>query len=171
MLKNIPVKWKSLSCIQLFATPWTIAHQSPLSMKFFRQEYWSGLPFSSSGDLPNPGIEPESPALQADSLRYRACEQWRFLLEIKKIRHQAWWFPSSSQQRGLWGLTLTFIFMLAQGGSHAVNRVAAAAAKSLQSCPTLLDSMDCSPPGSSVHGVFQARVLELGAIAFSKLIG
>ena len=45
-----------------------IAFQSPLSMKFFRQEYWSGLPFSSSGDLPNPGIKPESPALHTDSL-------------------------------------------------------------------------------------------------------
>ena len=50
------------------ATPWTIAHQAPLSMGFSRQEYWSGLPFPSPGDLPNPGIEPRSPALQADSL-------------------------------------------------------------------------------------------------------
>ena len=46
-----------------------IAHQAPLSMGFFRPEYWSGLPFPSSGDLPNPGIEPGSPALQADSLQ------------------------------------------------------------------------------------------------------
>ena len=44
-------------------TPWTVAHQAPLSMGFLRQEYWSGLPFPSSGDLPNPGIEPISPAL------------------------------------------------------------------------------------------------------------
>ena len=49
-------------------TPWTAAHQAPLSMRFSRQEYWSGLPFPSPGDLPNPGIEPGSPALQADSL-------------------------------------------------------------------------------------------------------
>ena len=46
-----------------FATPWTVACQSPLFMGFPRQEYWSGLPFSSAGDLPNPGIEPVSPAL------------------------------------------------------------------------------------------------------------
>ena len=46
-----------------FATPWTIACQAPLSMEFSRQEYWSGLPFPSSGDLPNPGIEPTPPAL------------------------------------------------------------------------------------------------------------
>ena len=55
------------SC-QLFATPWTGAHQAPLSVEFSRQEYWSGLPFPSPGDLPDPGIKPISPALQADSL-------------------------------------------------------------------------------------------------------
>ena len=59
---------KSLSHVGLFATPWTVAHQAPLSMGFSRQEYWSGLPFPSSGDLHNPGIEPRSPALQADAL-------------------------------------------------------------------------------------------------------
>ena len=58
----------TLSCVQLFATPWTVAHQASLSMGFSRQEYWSGLPFLSSGDLHDPGIEPRSPALQADSL-------------------------------------------------------------------------------------------------------
>ena len=50
------------------ATPWTAAHQAPLSMGFPRQEHWSGLPFPSLGDLPDPKIEPASPALQADSL-------------------------------------------------------------------------------------------------------
>ena len=59
---------KSLSRVQLFATPWTVAHQAPPSMGFSRQEYWSGLPFPSPGDLPNPGIKPRSPALQADVL-------------------------------------------------------------------------------------------------------
>ena len=49
-------------------TPWTVACQAPLSVGFSRQEYWSGLPFPSPGDLPNLGIEPRSPALQADSL-------------------------------------------------------------------------------------------------------
>ena len=55
------------SCPTL-VTPWTIACQAPLSMGFSMQEYWSGLPFPSSGDLSDPGIEPRSPALQADSL-------------------------------------------------------------------------------------------------------
>ena len=60
-----------LSHAQLFATPWTVALQAPLSMGFSRQEYWSGLPFPSPGDLPDAGIEPVSPvspALQADFL-------------------------------------------------------------------------------------------------------
>ena len=61
-------KEKSLSRIRLLATPWTVADQAPPSMGFSRQEYWSGLPFPSPEDLPDPGIEPGSPALQADSL-------------------------------------------------------------------------------------------------------
>ena len=52
-----------LSCVQLFVTPWTVVHQAPLSMVFFRQEYWSGLPFPTPGDLPDPGIKPMSSAL------------------------------------------------------------------------------------------------------------
>ena len=59
---------KLLSCVRLFATPWTVAYQAPPSMVFSRQEYWSGLPFLSPGDLPGPGIEPRSPAFQADAL-------------------------------------------------------------------------------------------------------
>ena len=59
---------KSLSLVRLFVTPWTVAHQAPLSMGFSRQEYWSGLPFPSPGDLPDPGIELRSLALQADAL-------------------------------------------------------------------------------------------------------
>ena len=67
MLK-ILVKVKSLSRVQLFATLWTVVYQAPLSMGFSRQEYWSGLPFPSPADLPDPGIEPRSPELQADAL-------------------------------------------------------------------------------------------------------
>ena len=57
-----------LSHVQLFATPWMVAHQTPLSMGFPMQEYWNGLLFPSPGDLPDPGIEARSPALIADSL-------------------------------------------------------------------------------------------------------
>ena len=62
---------RHFSHVQLFVTPWTIAHQAPLSMGFSRQEYWSGSPFPPPGGLPNPGIEPASlmsPALQTGSL-------------------------------------------------------------------------------------------------------
>ena len=65
---SLKVKVKSLSRVRLFATPWTIAYQAPPSMGFSRQEYWSGLPFPSPGDLPDPGIESGFPALQADAL-------------------------------------------------------------------------------------------------------
>ena len=65
---KVKVKVKSLSHVRLFVTPWTVAHHVPLSMEFSRQEYWSGLLFPSPGDLPDPGIEPESLALWADAL-------------------------------------------------------------------------------------------------------
>ena len=62
------MKVKSFSCVRFFAIPWTVAYHAPPYMGFSRQEYWSGLPFPSPGNLPDPGIEPGSPALQADSL-------------------------------------------------------------------------------------------------------
>ena len=63
MLSSLLSACQSLSPIQLFATPWTVANQAPLSMEFPRQEYWSALPFPPPGDLLDPGIEPASPAL------------------------------------------------------------------------------------------------------------
>ena len=65
---KVKEKVKSLSRVRLFATPWTVAYQAPPSLGFSRQEYWSRLPFPSTGDLPNPGIEPRSSALQVDAL-------------------------------------------------------------------------------------------------------
>ena len=59
---------QSLSRVRLFVTPWTVACQAPLSMRFSRQEYWSGLPDPPSGDLPHPGMEAMSPVLQVGSL-------------------------------------------------------------------------------------------------------
>ena len=64
----VRMKVKQLSRVRLFVTPWTVAYEIPSSMGFSRQEYWSGLSFPSPGDLPNPRIEPRSPALQADAL-------------------------------------------------------------------------------------------------------
>ena len=68
MILKVKVKVKSLSRVQLSATPWTVAYEASPSMGFSRQEYWSGLLFLSPGDLPDPGIEPRSPALEADAL-------------------------------------------------------------------------------------------------------
>ena len=68
IIGDYKVKVKSLSRVRLLATPWTVAYQALQSMAFSRQEYWSGLPFPPPGDLPNPGIEPRSPALQTDAL-------------------------------------------------------------------------------------------------------
>ena len=67
-MRNSSVKVKSLSRVRLFATPWIVAYQASPSMGFSRQEYCRGLPFPSPGDLPVPGIEPGSPALETDAL-------------------------------------------------------------------------------------------------------
>ena len=78
---------KSLSPVQLFEIPWTVAHQAPPSMGFSRQEYWSGLPFPSPGDLPDPGIEPRSPAFQADALTSELWEYWAALIQPLSFRN------------------------------------------------------------------------------------
>ena len=102
----------------------TVALQAPLSMEFSRQVYWSGLPFPSPGGLPDSGIEPGSPALQADALPTEPLEKPDYIY---------------------------------------------AAAKSLQLCPTLCNPIDGNPPGSSVPGILQARILEWVAMSFSNV--
>ena len=78
---TLKMKVKSLSHIWLFATLWTVTHQTPLFMGISRQEYWSGLPFPSSGDLPNPVIKFRSPTLWADSLlSWVTRESWYYVL-------------------------------------------------------------------------------------------
>ena len=69
--EKVKVKVKSLNHVRLFVTPWTVAYQAPPSMGFSRQEYWSGLPFPAPGDLPDPGMEPGSPAFQAVALIFQ----------------------------------------------------------------------------------------------------
>ena len=112
-----------------FEAPWTIALQTPLSMGFPRQKYWTGLPFSAPGDLPDSGIEPASPSLQVDSL---------------PLRHP----------RSLCVCVCVCVYIYI--------------AKLLQSCLTLCDPIDSSPPGSPVPGILQARTLEWIAISFSN---
>ena len=77
---------KSLSRVRLFATPWTVAYQAPPSMGFSRQECWNGLPFPSPGGLPDTGIEPRSPALQADALPSEPPGKPNVINYISKIR-------------------------------------------------------------------------------------
>ena len=113
-----------LSCVRLFAAPWTVAFQAPLTMAFSRQEYWSKSPFPPLGDLSHPGIQPLSPELAGG-------------------------FFTTAPSRKPW-------FSL-----YAKWREVA------QSCLTLCNPMDCSPPGSSIHGIFQARMLKWVAISFS----
>ena len=93
MAKFIFVVVESLSCVGLFAIPWTVAWRVPLSMWFPRQEYWSGLPFPSSGELPDLGIEPMSPALaggffttetpEFKKMSFNKVPEW-FLIEHEK---------------------------------------------------------------------------------------
>ena len=66
--------------VQLFGTPWTVAHRTPLSMGFLRQEYWSGLPFSPPGDLPDPGIEATSPALAGGFFATEPSGEFLFII-------------------------------------------------------------------------------------------
>ena len=105
-------------------TPWTVACQASLSMGFPRWKYWSGLPFPSPGDLPDPGIELVSPALASGF--FTTEPPGKFPLHYEK--------------------------------ESVVT----------QSCPTLCNPMDYSPPGSSVHGVLQARILKWIAIPFFR---
>ena len=92
----LKVKVKSLSCVRLFPTLWTVAHQAPPSLGFSRQEYWSGLPFPSPGDLPDPGIEPRSPALQANALTSEPlrCHQKGLSLILGAMNLSNVFFPS-----------------------------------------------------------------------------
>ena len=111
---------RCFSCVRLFATPWTVAHQAPLPMEFSRQEYWSMLSYPAPRDLHNPGMKPVSLVSPAVAGRF---------LNISTTWEAIKWTWSRS-----------------------------VVSNSLQ-------PMDCSLPGSSVHGISQARVLEWGAIS------
>ena len=99
---------KSLSRVQLFATPWTVTYQASPSMGFSRQEYWSGLPFPSPGDVPDPGIEPVSPVLQADALTSEPQGSLVNFLASPKIN--CYTFFTCSPEHKLTLLTVGFLF-------------------------------------------------------------
>ena len=139
------------------------------SMGFFRPEYWSRQPFPSPGDLPQPGIEPRSPALQADSLPVEPQGKSKNT-GVGSTSLLQWIFPTQGQNWSLLNCRQILYQLSYQGSPKSIIKVtnAAAAAKSLQSCPTLCDPIDNSPPGSPVPGILQARTLEWVAISSSK---
>ena len=135
------VRAKSISRVRLFATLWTVASRAPLSMGFSRQEYWSGLPFLSPGDLPDPGMQTGSlmsPEL-ASSLPLVPPGKPNICTDVHIYVH--------TEYIGMAQIELHYFFK-------------SAAAKSLQSCPTLCDPIDGSPPGSPIPGILQARTVE-----------
>ena len=138
-----------LSPVQLFVTPWTVARQAPLSMEFSRQEYWSGLPFPSSGDLPDPGMEPvspESPALAGGffatgppgKLKDLGLGLQFFFLVISLSDFSIWVVPVSQAVMND-SFSFSFLEYIVQFSSVT------------QSCLTFCDPMDCSTPGFPVH--------------------
>ena len=141
-----------------------MTHQPLLSVDFSRQEYWSGSPFSTPGDLPDPRTELSSPALPADSLpseplllllSHFSCV--RLCATPQTAAHQT--SPSLGFSRQEYWSGLLFLLQCMKVKSES---------EVSQSCLTLSNPMDCSLPGSSVHGIFQARVLEWVAIAYSN---
>ena len=143
-------------------TPWTAAHQAPLSMEILQARILGGLPCPLPGILPNPGIEPRYLALWADSLpseppgkpKNTGLDSLFLLQGIFPTQELNWCLLHCRQ----------ILYQLRYQGSPA----AAAAAKLLQSCPTLCDPIDSSPPGSPIPGIIQARTLEWVAISFSN---
>ena len=94
-----------LSHVQFYAIPWTIACQAPLSMGFSRQDYWSGLPCPFPGDLPNPGVEPRSPALQGDCLLPETLGVHNKLATITKEKQTHRYREETSGHQWRWGGT------------------------------------------------------------------
>ena len=133
-------------------------------MGFSRQENWNGLPFPSPGDLPNPGIEPGSPAMLADSLtptHTMNAKSPQSCPTVRPHRRQPTRLPRPWNPPGKnTGVGCHFLLQCMKVKSES---------EVTQSCLSLSDPMDHSLPGSSVHGIFQARVLEWGAIALSNM--
>ena len=147
-------------------------------MEFSRQEYWSGLPFPPQGDLPNPGIELRSPALQRDflPLEPQGKPTSSGSTEINTLMSLCFHLPAYcccliSAQPSPKPRSRESLGDAALKGQplRAKSRVGKeVGALSLQLCPALCDCMNCSPPGFSVHGISQARILEWAAMPSSR---
>ena len=138
------MKVKLLSRVRLLATPWTAAHQAPPSVGFSRQEDWSGVP------LPLPVLVPTAQQSESAMHGTHILSFLDFLFIQVTAEHQVG-FPLLCG----WFSLLTYFICCC---CYLVAK----------SCPTFCDPTDCSPPGSSVHGILQARILEWVAISFSK---
>ena len=136
------MKVKSFSCVRLLATPWTAAYEAPPSMGFSRQKYWSGVP------LPSPSLLVKDPPFHGGSIPGWGTEI--SYAEEKQSSHVTTRETCALQPRA------------------CTPQQRPAAAKSLQSCPTLCNPIDGSPPASPVPGILQARTLEWVAISFSN---
>ena len=126
---------QSLSRVRLFVTPWTVAHQASPSMGFPSQEYWSGLPFPSPGNLLHPGIEPRSPALKVDALPPEP--QGRLLSTL--------WWP-------IW--PMTYMKKVSKKEWRSV------CGSDVQLGPTVCDPIDCKSTRLLLHGILPARILK-----------
>ena len=170
------MKVKSLSCVRLLAIPWTAAYQAPPSMGFSRQEYWSGVPLPS----PDTSIKMSLPGssvpgiLQARTLEWvaisfsNACMHAKSLQSSPTLCDPMDSSPPGSSVPGI--LQVRVLEWVAISFSRILFKylLVAAAAKLLQSCPTLCDPIDGRPPGSPVPGILQARTLEWADISFSN---
>ena len=168
----------------------SIACQAPLSMKFFRQEYWSWLPLPPPGDLLHTSVTVYTTYMVGKKVAMSessetTLQSWEELKNTYQKRMIIYWTlkcPSPSNhdwpmilEDSCWskyplfsqtGTRLLFNFNLDKCKMSSSS--SSIQATSLQSCPTLSDPMDYSPPGSSVHGIFQERILEWVAISFSR---
>ena len=187
--------WKSLTCVQLIATPRTVACQlqAPLSMEFSRQKHWSGLPFSYPGDLPDPGIEAGSPALQADSLPSKPINQSIYSVTCFCFQHcydiLLCWCVASVCIPLYTSIHLFCAWLIGNPNkiqiflslkqccyeysctvvswyifkNKSLDTDLKVKVKVAQSYPTLRDPMD-----HTVHGIFLAKILEWVAVLFSR---
>ena len=135
------------SCVRLFETPWTVAHQPLLSMGFSKQEYWSGLLCHSPGDLPNPGFEPASLMFPALAGRF--------------FTTSATWEAHTSTSTHTY-ITHTHTHTHTHLQIHAYMHKHIYTCMHAQSCLICCNSMDLSPPGSSVHGFFPGKNTRVG---------
>ena len=134
------------SIAKLYLTLCNPMDQAPLSMRFSRQEYWSGLPFPLPRDLSDPGIEPASPAWAGGVFTAEPPGKGHIQIHTNTHMH---------------------IYIHTHTHTHTHTRVYVGMLV-IQSCSALCNPIDCSSPGSSVHGILQALILERVAIPFSR---